>query len=182
MTKHIHIHLAPTRKTKDAKFDVFRARVNLQNFSNPEWVKKGGWPKDKVDQVIRESKAIIASNGKTDQPTSKDAQPMTQTARQGAAVLRLANRFKVSLEDAKKELIAEGWDEESAAINLRAMKKTSDAARRTFTDYHQWESYAESKYRSAGLKIKEKADSEEAWVDDDLVGVFDEYEMKGWVE
>lgn len=41
--------------------DLFGARVNLENFSNPEWVKKGGWG-DEATRNIRDYKSIIENH------------------------------------------------------------------------------------------------------------------------
>lgn len=48
----------PKRPTRRA---VWCARVNLANFTDPEWVRSAGWPPDHVERTIRESRATLAA-------------------------------------------------------------------------------------------------------------------------
>ena len=43
---------------KSAKL-IGRARINRTNFSNPDWVKRGGWSKSQVDKIMKETEFLL---------------------------------------------------------------------------------------------------------------------------
>lgn len=46
----------PKRPTRRA---VWCARVNLGNFSDAQWAKRGGWSAEDVERVLRESCEVL---------------------------------------------------------------------------------------------------------------------------
>lgn len=52
---------APKKPKRPTRRAVWCARVNLFNFTNPEWVRKGGWTSEHVAKVIKESEEVLAT-------------------------------------------------------------------------------------------------------------------------